>query len=609
MPPLPRTRTMPGAAGLSAPARRLRFAGLGREAECRARETMFECARRTGIRIVGACGGRGVCGTCLVRVLSGEVEEAQTTAASVRAQAPADGWLRACTLKPLTDCTLELSARSLAPIVRAEVEGLRAPRLALEPAVRSFEVALSAPDLAHAGADADRLLEALAVEGVARIELEALRALPPLAREAGWSLKVIARGDEIIAAGLPGGRVLGLAVDLGTTNVAGFLLDLETGERLASLGIENPQAAFGADLVSRVNHAVREPQGAAELQSAAAAALSALARDLCEAVGARTDEIADVAICGNTAMHHLLLRLPVAQLGRAPYVPAVCRAMDVAARELGLPAASGARAHLLAGVGGFVGGDHVAVLLATESRWSGATALVMDIGTNTEVSLVHGGEITTVSCPSGPALEGGHISCGMRAAEGAIERVWAENGRIEGRTIGGAAPVGVCGSGVVDAVAALLAAGVIDRRGRMRPDHPAVSASGAQRAAQLAPGVAFEQGDVRAVQLAKAAIRSGIDLLLADRGIEHGSLERLLIAGAFGAYLEVESATAIGLLPPLPRERVEQVGNAAGVGVRMTLASVAARERAQRIAARCRYLELGVVPGFRDAFMRRIGFE
>jgi uncharacterized 2Fe-2S/4Fe-4S cluster protein (DUF4445 family) len=234
----------------------------------------------------------------------------------------------------------------------------------------------------------------------------------------------------------------------------------------------------------------------------------------------------------------------------------------------------------------------------------------MDIGTNTEISLIHRDGITTVSCPSGPALEGGHIGAGMRAAEGAIERVCAENGRLEIEVIGGdAEAVGLCGSGVLDALAAMLELGILNRHGRICTGHQAVRQKGEHREVVLAPGVAFTQNDVRAVQLAKAAIRAGIDCLLREAALEEDAIERVVIAGAFGAYIGLESAVRIGLLPALPLARIEQVGNAAGVGVRMALASAALRDRARRLAGRCHYLELGSLPGFQRIFMRRIGFE
>jgi len=290
-------------------------------------------------------------------------------------------------------------------------------------------------------------------------------------------------------------------------------------------------------------------------------------------------------------------------------VPALEAAADYKAREVGLALAAGAWVHVLPNVGGFVGGDHVAALLATETQWDAGTSIVMDIGTNTEISLVHAGAIATVSCPSGPALEGGHISCGMRAAEGAIERVRIDGGRIEAQTIGGAEPVGLCGSGVLDAVAEMRRTGLLDARGRIQPGHPAVHDAGGRRALALAPEVMFTQEDVRAVQLAKAAVRAGIDLLLGEAGLAERAIDRVLIAGAFGAYIDVQSAIACGLVPALPVERFVQVGNAAGVGVRMALASVALRERARRIAQRCRYIELGSLAGFQQTFLGRIGFD
>jgi uncharacterized 2Fe-2S/4Fe-4S cluster protein (DUF4445 family) len=597
-----------------APWFQVRFDNLDREAECNEGETLFHSARRAGVRIVGACGGRGVCGTCIVRITSGEVDVQRPGSAGAATAPRAREWVRACLAHPASDCVVEIAPRSIATVVRAEVGGQEVA-ITPDPVVRSHEVVLAPAIMGQqqgGGADADRVIDALRGDGAARMDLYALRELPGLLRGTGWRLQALVRGDEVIGVRPSGTRRLGLAVDMGTTNCAGFLVDLETGTRLASLGLENPQAGYGADLVSRVNHAIRSPAGARELQTAAIAAIVSLARDLCEAVSAAPADIVEVAVCGNTAMHHLLLGLPVSQLGRAPFVPAMCEAIDIKARDLGLAlsAAPGAYVHLLPNVGGYVGGDHVAVLLATEHRWTKNATIVMDIGTNTEISLVHRGAITSVSCPSGPALEGGHIAAGMRAAEGAIERVRVVDGRFEIEVIGGdAEAVGLCGSGVLDALAAMLEAGLVNRRGRIGSGHPAIREQGDHREVTLAPGVAFTQNDVRAVQLAKAAIRAGIDCLLGEAGLAENAIERVVIAGAFGAYIGLESAVSIGLLPPLPLARIEQVGNAAGIGVRMTLASSALRERSRQLAARCRYLELGSLPGFQRIFMRRIGFE
>jgi uncharacterized 2Fe-2S/4Fe-4S cluster protein (DUF4445 family) len=364
-------------------------------------------------------------------------------------------------------------------------------------------------------------------------------------------------------------------------------------------------------VISRVNHAVTHAGGGHELREAAITAIAALADDLCKAVAAAPADIVDVVVCGNTAMQHLLLDLPVAQLGRAPFVAAASQAMDVKARELGLAFCPGAYVHVAPSVGGFVGGDHVTALLATQSHWSAVTtSLVMDIGTNTEISLIHKGKILSASCPSGPALEGGHISCGMRAAEGAIERVGlASDGSLTLKVIGGKTPVGLCGSGVLDVMATMHRAGLVDDRGRLNAGHAAVTQREGRRMARLAEGVTFSQDDVRAVQLAKAAIRTGVELLLREAQLQADQIERFIIAGAFGAYIDVQSGVATGLFPRLAPTRFMQVGNAAGLGVQRMLASGRARAEAAELAARCRYVELSTLAGFQKAFMQHIGFN
>jgi uncharacterized 2Fe-2S/4Fe-4S cluster protein (DUF4445 family) len=485
------------------------------------------------------------------------------------------------------------------------------------------------------------------------VDWSAAAELPGLLRAHDWrvSLRTSTQNgaSRIIGFARPGAPLLGLAVDLGTTNAAAFLLDLATGQRLASLGLENPQVAWGADLISRINHAIKEPGAAETLRQAAVNAINALAHDLAMAVGAQASDIADVVVCGNTAMQHLLAGWPVSQLGRAPFVSAMNEALDVPARSLGLKLAAGANLHLVASVGGFVGGDHVTAMLATEPLWAQAgpddrraaprasepprgavsaaslgahCTLVMDIGTNTEISLVKvegshdGGEarIWSSSCPSGPALEGGHIASGMRAAEGAIERVAITNDQLTLQVIGGGRPIGLCGSGVLDALAAFVQAGWVDARGRIVGQVPEVGSVDGVKAITLAeetaevPAVRFTQHDVRAVQLAKSAIRTGVKLLAAEAGLDETQIDRFIIAGAFGAYISVESCVAIGLLPPLPRERFTQVGNAAGLGVQQMLASTERRARAAQLATECRYVELSSRSDFQKTFLQHIGF-
>ncbi|MEJ2393728.1 MAG: 2Fe-2S iron-sulfur cluster-binding protein [Candidatus Thiodiazotropha sp.] len=388
----------------------LRFPHLDREIPTREDETIFQSARRHGVRIVGACGGRGTCGSCVVRIGEGEVSHLNGDATRRKK------WQRACQLFARSDCPVEVAPRSLALVVRAEADTDTQERLPLETPLRARDLTLPAASLQDNLADHDRVLRALGGEA-ATMDLAAARQLPGLLRQephaSDWSLRVFQRAAELVGFAPAGSPMLGLAIDLGTTNAAGFLLDLETGERLASLGIENPQVAWGADLVSRLNHAVGGEAETLELRNAAIEAINALAHDLCFTIGRCAGDILDVAICGNTAMHHLLLGLPVRQLGRAPFVAAVRHGMDLKARELGLRLAPGARVHVAPNVGGFVGGDHVTALLATEESWSQCeTALVMDIGTNTEISLIHQGRFYTASAPSRRATR---ISSGTRA--------------------------------------------------------------------------------------------------------------------------------------------------------------------------------------------------
>ncbi|HNG78691.1 MAG TPA: ASKHA domain-containing protein, partial [Burkholderiaceae bacterium] len=514
---------------------RIDVPALDRQIECREDETLFAAARRAGLRIVGACGGRGSCGSCIVRVTEGRVHR--------EGEGAHRKWLRACCLQPRSDLTLEVAPRSLAPIVRADVRtgGEEAP-LPLEPSLTAIELTLPPATLQDLASDADRLRRGLAAqtEPIQPITIDwaAGAALPSALRQHGWQVQARLRQTEpggpltVASVARPGAPLLGLAVDLGTTNAAAFLVDLATGRRLASLGLENPQVAWGADLISRINHAIKEPDTAEALRRAAVGAIQSLAHDLARAVGAQVTDIADAVVCGNTAMQHLLAGWPVAQLGRAPFVAATLESVDVAADRLGLALGPGAALHLAPSIGGFVGGDHVTALLATEAIWQqpGVT-LVMDIGTNTEISLVHDGAILSASCPSGPALEGGHIGSGMRAAEGAIERVEVVDNALRLQVIGGGVPVGLCGSGVLDALAAFVGAGWIEARGRIVAGrHACIAEVDGVRAITLAeeteerhrliPAVRFSQHDVRAVQLAKSAIRTGVKLLCAEAGLD-----------------------------------------------------------------------------------------
>jgi uncharacterized 2Fe-2S/4Fe-4S cluster protein (DUF4445 family) len=335
------------------------------------------------------------------------------------------------------------------------------------------------------------------------------------------------------------------------------------------------------------------------------------AENLCERYHADSGQIADIVVAGNTAMHHIFARLPVRGLGLAPFAPVISESIDVKASELGLRAASGACVHLMPNIAGFVGGDHAAMLLGICADMEERTVIALDIGTNTEISLMHDGTLSSLSCPSGPALEGGHISCGMRAATGAIEGVIVKDGHVNLEVIGGAEPLGVCGSAVLDIVACFYQEGGITDRGQIRKEYAHAGERDGQSCLRLHENeqdLVFTQEDVRSVQLAKGAIRAGIDLLLEEAGIDYGRIDRIVVAGAFGNYVNIESAVTIGMFPDLPPDCFEQVGNAAGIGAKLALVSRSSRENARRLAASSEYIVQAGHPRFNDIFMRSINF-
>jgi uncharacterized 2Fe-2S/4Fe-4S cluster protein (DUF4445 family) len=319
--------------------------------------------------------------------------------------------------------------------------------------------------------------------------------------------------------------------------------------------------------------------------------------------------VLEAVVVGNTAMHHLFLQIATQQLARAPYVAAVSSALDVKARDLGLDLSPGATVHLLPNIAGYVGADHVAMLLATGMAQAGGVVLALDIGTNTEVCLANHGRLTSLSCASGPAFEGAHIRHGMRAAPGAIEHVRLVDGKVEYQTIGDAPPVGLCGSGILDALAQLYLRGLVDRRGRMQDGDGRVRGEKGEREFVLAStgdgdpaAITFTQKDVRELQLAKGAMRCGVDALLDANGLKARDVDAVIIAGAFGTYIDVASAMTIGMLPAMALERVRQVGNAAGMGAKLALISRSKRAEAQELASRVDYLELATMPNFAMAF-------
>lgn len=604
----------------SAPHRghRVTFVPGDQQAETLPGETLLQCARRSGVRIAAVCGGRALCRSCAVRIQDGAAGlPSEQDRDSFTEQELAQGWRRACQVVPAGDGRVEISAHAGALPLRMHVAG-EDLWVRPDPAVRTYRVTVPPASGAAPPTHDLRLMHALNASwpGIAsRVDIAVQHHLANMLR-ADTTLMAAVRFGEIIAVAAPDtGPLTGLAVDLGTTNIGVLLVDLRSGKTLERCGVENSQVARGGDIITRMAYANASPEAAAELREMAIETINRAARSLCRARGLSADCIADIVIAGNTAMHHLLLGLPVDRLGRVPFVAAATGAMDVKTRDLRILAAPGAWVHLLPNIAGFVGGDHTAVLLATGADRETRNLVVLDIGTNTEISLLHQGRLSSLSCPSGPAFEGGHVRCGMRSAAGAIEMVeiTADGVRIE--TIDDAAPAGICGSGVLDVTAQLYLSGVVDVSGRMTGPHPRVRTRHHRREFILAgnPGaperdIVFTQDDVRAVQLAKSAIRSGIAILLENAGLAEADLDQVIIAGAFGNYIRISSAVAIGMLPALPPERFAQIGNAAAIGAKLALVSCPHRAEARSIANRSRYLELAGSARFSREFMLRLRF-
>ena len=591
------------------------FEPIGRRGKCQRNDSLLTCARRVGVEINGVCGGMGTCHSCKVQVLSGNVSKA--TSNELQAFTPqelGEGWHLACQTYPVSDCRLTVPPESMTAPQRIQVEGLEIV-VPPEPPVQSYRLRLAPPSRSAPRADADHLLEALNQQHqlhCTKVGIDLLHALSAKLRSLNWTCQAIVRNEEVISLLPWPSRPLGLAVDLGTTKIAGYLVDLSDGRTLVAKGIMNPQISYGEDIISRMTAVINSSKEGAQIQKLAVEGINEVIVELCGEVSANREEIVEAVVVGNTAMHHLFLGLPVEQLALSPFVPAVSGALDVRAGNVRLRVAPGAYVHLLPNIAGFVGADHVAMLLAAEVLRAEGLTVALDIGTNTEVSLVNEGEITAVSCASGPAFEGGHIKDGMRATTGAIERLRIAGGNIQYQTIDQALPVGICGSGILDALSQLYLTGIIDEGGRMMDNHPRVRTFNGKREFLLVseeerggqPAITITQHDVRELQLAKAAIRTGIQVLLEANGCSEDEINHVLIAGAFGTYIDVASAVAIGKLPSLPLNRFRQVGNAAGMGAKLALISLSKRTEAQTIASRVKYIELGSAPNFEQTFIQ-----
>ncbi len=590
-------------------------------------QTLMEAGRQLADRgqaaIEAPCGGKGRCGQCRVIVAKGEVAPPNSTEKTHIGPSDLDQGVRlACQCVPLGSVQVEIPPETMSAVPNLQISGADIP-VSADPPVRRFKVRLRPTTRQYPYSLWQQIEENLAAaHGIRGISVAADLICDHDPTATDTSVAVTLRGrsvTELHSADAPFPPLLGLAVDLGTTKVAGYLMDLESGKLLASEGVMNPQSRLGADVISRLTYASEHPSKAAELSRLARDCINHLAEILTRRCGLAFTCIKQVSIAANTAMHHLLLLWPIRQLGFSPYLPASTAPAEVNARELDLNVGRDAMIYLLPPLAGFVGGDHLAMVLATGIHQTRSVTLGLDIGTNTELVLACNGKLFSCSCASGPAFEGAQIRQGVRAVPGAVYTVRMESdGRAILETIADKPPVGLCGSGIVDAVAQLARHGIISPLGALDRAHPKVETApdGGEPRFVLARGdnarggrmLFLGQKDIAAIQLAKAAVGAGISAMMTAAGITPADIDQVIIAGAFGTHLNLESAIDIGLLPRLPLQRFSQVGNAAGTGARMVLMSETERRRVETLGRRIQYIELGGNPMFQTWFSQSLKF-
>jgi uncharacterized 2Fe-2S/4Fe-4S cluster protein (DUF4445 family) len=619
------------------------FAPSGKRGRFAAGTTLLQAARALGVDLDSVCGGRGICGRCKVDIGEGSFPklalESRAAHAGPREAAELRYGERRGGISPTRrlGCQARLCGDVLADVppesqLHRQVVRKRAESrdIAIDPVVRLHYVEVAEPDMHDPASDWRRLCDALRAQwGLDGLHagLPVLAGLQPVLRAGQWRVTAAVRlGGEIVAV-WPGlrERAHGLAIDVGSTTIAAHLCDLATGEVLGSAGIMNPQIRLGEDLMSRVSYAMMHPGGAAELTALARGALRTLAEAVGREAGIAPADIVEATVVGNPIMHHLLLGLDPSELGGAPFALTIDGGIDVAAGDLDLPLAPGARVYALPCIAGHVGADAAGVVLAEGPHLRDEISLLVDVGTNAEIVLGNRTRLLACSSPTGPAFEGAQISCGQRAAPGAIERLRIDRATLEPRfqvigatqwsdepgfeqAIAGFGVTGICGSGIIEAIAELFLAGVVAADGTidgaLAARSPRIVAEGrtfSYVVRDAAPRIAVTQADIRAIQLAKAALHAGCRLLLDRYGID--APDRITLAGAFGSHIDVAYAMVLGLIPDCDLDKVSAAGNAAGTGARIALLNAAARGEIEALARRIEKIETAIEPAFQAHFV------
>ncbi|HUQ78073.1 MAG TPA: ASKHA domain-containing protein [Patescibacteria group bacterium] len=627
------------------------FTPSGRRGRFEPGTTVLDAARKLGVDIDSVCGGRGICGRCQVEQSVGAFAKHGITSApenltpfgavetEYRAtKGLAQGRRLSCTAHVQGDLVIDVPPES--QVYRQVVrKGLEVRDFHIDPVVRLHYVEVEPPELASPSGDLHRVQESLATEWDLHdleADLQVIRALQPALEAGSYGVTVAVHDKHTITGVWPGlhDRAYGVAIDIGSTTIAGHLANLADGAILASAGVMNPQIRFGEDLMSRVSYAMMNDSGAGEMTAAVRVALNGLLAQLANRAGIKRDAILELSVVGNPIIHHLLLGIDPIPLGSAPFALATDRALTLRAEELDLQTHPGARVYVLPCIAGHVGADTAGVILAEAPHESEVVELVVDVGTNAEIVLGNRHFLLAASSPTGPAFEGAQIASGQRAAPGAIERVridretleprfrvigselWSDEPGFEAATEA-TGITGICGSGIVEVIAELFLAGVITHDGivdgSLAARSPRIVQEGRTFSYLVHDGtgsgrlrIAVTQNDVRAIQLAKAALYAGVRLLMDHAGID--SVEEIRLAGAFGSQIDPFHAMVLGLIPDAPLDHVKGAGNAAGTGALIALLSAAARREIEDVVRRVEKIETAVEPRFQEHFVEAMAF-
>jgi uncharacterized 2Fe-2S/4Fe-4S cluster protein (DUF4445 family) len=591
---------------------RLRYLQVGedravKEARVPAGTTLFDAASWNGVAIDSTCGGHGTCKKCKVRVVAGDVDVSPVDPRAFSTDELRNGWRLACRAAVQDDLTIEVPPLQTRP--KAALAGV-GRHVILRPAVQKRYVELEEPTLDDQRSDLERLLDAMD-DVEPRVPLDLVRSLGGTLRASDWKVTAVLADDVLIGVepGDTSGRRFAIAFDLGTTTVVATLLDLETGQPGAVRSILNAQQPFGADVISRISSTMLDDGALERLQEHAHETLRTLTGEVCAEAGVDPREVYEVVVTGNVTMIQLALGIDPEPLSMAPFTIAARRMPEAQAADFGLALHERAPAVLFPALGAYVGPDIVAGILATGLTLDRRVRLFIDVGTNSEIVLGSSAQALACAAPAGPAFEAAQIRCGMRAADGAIEGVRIVDGEVELTVIGDVEPAGLCGSGLVDAVAELVGAGILDHSGRFVADSSErLGKVGEETVFHLTDDVFLSQRDVRELQFAKASIATGWHILCRQLGIEPDEISQVMLGGSFGSYLTPASAVKIGLVPKLPLTRIVAAGNVAGEGAKIAALSVTERAAANAVLDEVEYVELSGRTDFNDLFVDELAF-